>query len=84
MRKCLGNDENKGSEHILSEARGILIMAKKSKMDQSTARKIQEKEKEEAIEKKNIERQQTVAMMKETVIDRLIPIVQTNKPMSHV
>ena len=78
IKNHLNEDENKGSEHILAEARDILIKAKKSRMDQRALRKKHEKDIEEAVEKTKLERQKTVALMKETVMDRLIPIVVEN------
>ena len=78
------DDVNKGSDHILSGARDILINAKKLKMDQRASRKKQEKELEQAIEKTKMERQKTVALLKESVMDRLIPIVEDKKSVVHL
>ena len=77
-------DENKGSEHILSEARAILIKAKKSRMDQRAMKKRQQKEMEESLEKAEREREKTVDLLKKSVVDRLIPIVATDQPFSQL
>ena len=82
LTKYFRPDENKGSEHILSDARAILIKAKKSRMDQRARKKEQVKEMEGALEKAEIEREKTVTLLKQTVIDRLIPVVETNVPFS--
>ena len=58
LQRYLVFDENEGCEHILSEARDILIKAKKSKMDQRMAMKKDEIEREMVAEKQNLERQQ--------------------------
>lgn len=76
-------DENKGSDHILTEARNILIRAKKSRMDQRAFKKKQKKEMEEAVQRTEIERQKTVDLLKQTVMDRLIPIVETKTSAVH-
>ena len=76
-------DENKGSDHILTEARNILIRAKKSRMDQRAFKKKQKKEIEEAVQRTEIERQKTVDLLKQTVMDRLIPIVETKTSAVH-
>ena len=81
--KCFHPDEDKGSEHILSEARSILIKAKKSRMDQRAMKKKQQKEMEESLEKAEREREKTVALLKQSVVDRLIPVVEANKSVVH-
>ena len=76
-------DENKGSDNILAEARNILISAKKSRMDQRALKKKQKNEMEEAVQRTEIERQKTVDLLKQTVMDRLIPIVETRTSAVH-
>ena len=83
MVKYFRIDENKGSEHILTQARHILIKAKKSRMDQRTFKKKQNKEMMEAVEKTEKEREKTIELLKQTVIDRLIPIVETKTSAVH-
>ena len=83
ITKCFHPDEDKGSEHILSEARSILIKAKKSRMDQRAMKKKQQKEMEESLDKAELEREKTVALLKQSVVDRLIPVVEANKSVVH-
>jgi hypothetical protein len=76
-------DENKGSENILTQARNILIKAKKSRMDQRAFKKKQKKEMEDAVEKTEREREKTIELLKRAVVDRLIPIVETKTSTVH-
>ena len=83
VAKYFRPNENRGSEHIMSKARAILIKAKKSRMDQRVMKKKQQKEMEESLEKAELERQKTVALLKQSVVDRLIPVVEANKSVVH-
>lgn len=77
-------DDNKDSEPILSEAQAILIKAKKSRMEKRIMAKKQLKEEEESVKNEELERRKIVAMLKKSVVNRLLNAVEMKNSIIHI